>query len=154
MNKKTLVYALALLIVAGSVGVISASARGFGSSFAGQVKGEKAGNEVSHEARLEAKAEVLGLTQVELQAKLDQGLKYKEIAQEQGVDLESRKHNNWDQNVERLKNFIHELEANGKISVEQARQLIVKIDVAVEEENHKLLRHIAHWLKITSRLFE
>lgn len=119
MNKKTLVYALALLVVAGTMGVVSVLAQenteptdkpffrcGFGGEHRGQI--------------LEDKAEILGISVEDLQSAREEGKTFEEVLTEAGISQEDFQAKMKELHQENMKTHLDQLVADGELTQAEA----------------------------------
>lgn len=155
MNKKTLVYALALLIVAGSVGAISASAHswGWGAGKAlfsqeeveakiaekvadGAITQEQADRKLQWMADKQAKhdeqvaevAEFLGLSVEEFEAEIVSGKNPLEIAEAQGISEEAMRDFHKAHRLEMVQERLQAAVEAGKLTQEEADERLEQIE--------------------------
>lgn len=108
-------FVAVLALAIGSITITSAHGPGFwGKNYE---PGEK------HQIMLESKADILGLSVEELQAKIDAGMTFKEIMDEQGLTQEALHEQMMAAKIESL----NQLVADGTITQEQLDQKLAKM---------------------------
>ncbi|MBU0649102.1 hypothetical protein KJ969_03325 [Patescibacteria group bacterium] len=83
-------------------------------------KADKPDRAQMHEQMLEKKAQTLGMSLEDLKAKLDQGMTFKQILEERGIDPEQFREQTQANQLENMKQHLAELVGQGKITQEQA----------------------------------
>jgi len=128
MNKRTAVYALSLLIVAGAIGVFSASAHE-GSHFFGSRAFYKDGNPSDYTQKMIShKAEILGLSEEDLSAALESGKTFAEIMEDQGLTREDLATAKKEYMKKHLSEKLAQMVADGEITQEEADEKLAQME--------------------------
>ena len=121
MDKKVLIYAFALLIVAGGVGIVGAGAHIRGDFDFTKDRGER------FEKMLDHKATLLGLTTEELKAELESGKTFKEIVEDQGLTKEDLKSQFQQYKLTKIEDHLSQAVADGELTQEEADEKLAKM---------------------------
>lgn len=119
MNKKVLVFSLAVLTIFTAIGISSVDARGFSQNNLGFNSDQMTERRVQ---MIENNAELLGITVEQLENYHAEGKYMFEIAEELGLDMDNFREKIELNRQNRMKERLQDLVDNGKITQEQANK--------------------------------
>jgi hypothetical protein len=119
MNKKVLVFSLAVLTIFTAIGISSVDARGFSQNNLGFNSDQMTERRVQ---MIENNAELLGITVEQLENYHAEGKYMFEIAEELGLDVDNLREKIESNRQNRMKERLQDLVDDGKITQEQANE--------------------------------